>query len=120
MSINFNTLEKMRTERVLRQAQEILGLPTQPANDNASGAGGPEGVVVVHERCLQEAVGAGEMTRRLRLVAAVVSAGAVSPLLWYAGGQLEGKTERVLVRTLAVGLALLNGYLLYQEMTRQK
>lgn len=119
MSINFNTLEKKRTERVLRQAQEILGLP-EPANDNASGAGGPEGVVVVHERCLQEAVGAGEMTRRLRLVAAVVSAGAVSPLLWYAGGQLEGKTERVLVRTLAVGLALLNGYLLYQEMTRQK
>lgn len=116
MSINFNTLEKMRTERVLRQAQEILGLP-QPANDNARG---PEGVVVVHEQCLQEAVGADEMTRRLRLVAAVVSAGAVSPLLWYAGGQLEGKTERVLVRTLAVGLALLNGYLLYQEMTRQK
>lgn len=117
MSINFNTLEKKRTERVLRQAEEILGLPTQPANDNARG---PEGVVVVHESCLQEAVGAREMTRRLRLVAAVVSAGAVSPLLWYAGGQLEGKTERALVRTLAVGLALLNGYLLYQEMTRQK
>lgn len=119
MSINFNTLEKKRTERVLRQAQEILGLP-EPANDNASGAGGADGVVLAHESSLKEAVGAREMTRRLQLVAAVVSAGAVAPLLWYAGGQLEGKTERTLVRTLAVGLALLNGYLLYQEMTRQK